>query len=143
METSGRLRVATVSVLVVALVGSVALLAGKDAHSRTSLLSWSNANDDGAGVLGGQQHGVTRTIWSCDPDDPSCDFDISHNGYMQGKWKKVDINKVGRVQVCNPSIFDLPDTPALAICMRACDVIAGRMTYAVAGGEAEAFLLGR
>ncbi len=29
------------------------------------LLSWSNAADDGSGVLGGQQHGVSMIIHTC------------------------------------------------------------------------------
>jgi len=32
---------------------------------RNALLSWSNSADDGAGVLGGQQHGVSMIIHTC------------------------------------------------------------------------------
>jgi len=55
-------------------------------HRGSELLSWSNSFDDGTGVLSGQQHGVTRTIVSCDADDPSCSFIVSPEDYAHGKW---------------------------------------------------------
>lgn len=55
-------------------------------YDTNALLSWSNAADDGAGVLGGQQHGVSMIIHTCDADDPACTFQTSRKGYAQGQW---------------------------------------------------------
>ena len=38
-----------------------------------------------AGVLGGQQHGVTQIVTSCDADDPACTFQTSPRGFNHGK----------------------------------------------------------
>ncbi|EKX51332.1 hypothetical protein GUITHDRAFT_103248 [Guillardia theta CCMP2712] len=59
---------------------------GNYKHRSNELLSWSNSFDDGTGILSGQQHGVTRTIVSCDADDPSCSFIVSPEDYAHGKW---------------------------------------------------------
>jgi len=53
--------------LLVALVALVAL--APDSGSPQADLSWSNAFDDGSGILGGQQHGVTRIIQTCGEDN--------------------------------------------------------------------------
>ena len=68
------------------LVAAVFVAAGAGRERDSALLSWSNAADDGAGVLGGQQHGVTQTITSCDADDPACTFQSSPHGYLHGQW---------------------------------------------------------
>ena len=68
-------------------------------YSVSELLSWSTANDDGSGVLGGQQHGVTQTITTCDGDDPACTFQTSPDGYLHGKWL-TNINTEGKMEVC-------------------------------------------
>ena len=64
-----RIIVAVASIL--ALVATITTTASSKRSSlRSSLLSWNNFADDGAGVLGGQQHGVSEIITSCDADDP-------------------------------------------------------------------------
>ncbi len=52
--------------LLAALIALAAL--ATDSGEPVADLSWSNSYDDGSGILGGQQHGVTRTIQTCGED---------------------------------------------------------------------------
>ena len=80
------LRAAAVSVTLVSLVVAVTVLGQPGAGGASELLTWNNFADDGAGVTGGQQHGVAMRITSCDPDDPACTFQTSTRGYDKGRW---------------------------------------------------------
>ena len=53
-----------------------------------------------AGVLGGQQHGVTQIIHTCDADDPACTFQTSKSGFMHGQWvSNLDTERDRRMEV--------------------------------------------
>lgn len=112
MEAAQLLRFAAGCLLLVALAGSLEFFREREdvrsfaTLASSALLSWSNSNDDGAGVNGGYQHGMTRTVWSCDPDDPACNFDVSRKGYMDGKWQT---NKVRYVQVRRSCSLECPN----------------------------------
>jgi len=85
----GALRATCVTAAALALVAALVagyLGAGRQRKAGVALLSWSNFADDGAGILGGQQHGVSEIITSCDADDPACTFQTSQDGYAKGKW---------------------------------------------------------
>ena len=62
------LRVVVVMATSLLAVVAVVALAGGGAPGKGALLSWNNYADDGAGILGGQQHGVSMVITSCDAD---------------------------------------------------------------------------
>jgi hypothetical protein len=84
-------RAVAASASVLALLATVVVIGRKVADKsgswgRGELLSWDNSYDDGRGVLGGQQHGVSEIITSCDADDPACTFQTSTNGYAHGQW---------------------------------------------------------
>ena len=69
----------------------------------SKLFSWSNDADDGVSVLHGEQHGLTRIISACDPDDPACTYHVAPNqNYQESFWTgpaEVGNDKVS-VQVC-------------------------------------------
>lgn len=67
-------------------LGAATIFVGMQGGDANALLSWSNFADDGSGVLGGQQHGVSMVIHSCDADDPACTFQTSRQGYSKGQW---------------------------------------------------------
>jgi hypothetical protein len=84
------------------LIAAVAVVAsvGSRAAGQSQLLSWSTSFDDGAGVLGGQQHGVTQIIHTCDADDPACTFQTSSKGFQHGKWvSNLDTERDRKMEV--------------------------------------------
>ena len=84
------------------LIAAVAVVAsvGSRAAGQSQLLSWSTSFDDGAGVLGGQQHGVTQIIHTCDADDPACTFETSSKGFQLGKWvSNLDTERDRKMEV--------------------------------------------
>jgi hypothetical protein len=100
----GALRTACATAAALALVAALAAGArgGRGGRRRAgdALLSWSNFADDGAGILGGQQHGVSEIITSCDADDPACTFQTSKDGYAKGKWvSSLDSQNDRRMEV--------------------------------------------
>ena len=84
------------------LIAAVAVVASVDSRAagQSQLLSWSTSFDDGAGVLGGQQHGVTQIIHTCDADDPACTFETSSKGFQLGKWvSNLDTERDRKMEV--------------------------------------------
>ena len=84
------------------LIAAVAVVASVDSRAagQSQLLSWSTSFDDGAGVLGGQQHGVTQIIHTCDADDPACTFQTSSKGFQHGKWvSNLDTERDRKMEV--------------------------------------------
>ena len=57
---------------------------------KTDVLVVDELRGNRSGVLGGQQHGVTRVIQSCDADDPGCSFRISPISYAAGHWRSSE-----------------------------------------------------
>jgi hypothetical protein len=101
-QPSKRRLVVAASFLAVACVAVLALstVSSGDGVSRSALgartedlWSFSTAADDGRGVNGGQQHGVTRTVSACDGDDPECVFEVSADGYSEGRWVRLKDGK--------------------------------------------------
>ena len=88
------LAVACVAVLALSTVSSGEGVSRSALGARTEdLWSFSTAADDGRGVNGGQQHGVTRTVSACDGDDPECVFEVSPDGYSEGRWVRLKDGK--------------------------------------------------
>ena len=120
----GALRAACVAAAALALAAALVASAAGGAGRRRggdALLSWSNFADDGSGVLGGQQHGVSEIITSCDADDPACTFQTSKDGYAKGQWvTTLNSKNDRRMEVHVRSDLRQGSSYEVPVCINAC-----------------------